>query len=139
MPLRPWLVAAGFITLGWAAGYLLWAQGDPEGFLRVPFSLFELLVVLLVGLPLSLAAGWLTPFRRARTVGYVVLSLAAAVLAYLSSFSFFGGICLDPGEDVCVTTWPSRLAVLAAALVALVLGGGVGAWRAARARTRAAG
>ncbi len=61
-------------------------------------------------------------FRRRRTVGYAVLLLSAAVLAYRSSFSFFGGTCLDP-EDVCVTTWPTRLAVLAAALVALVLGG----------------
>jgi hypothetical protein len=130
----PWLAAAGLVTLGWGAGYPLWAQGDPEGFFRVPFSFFEPLVVALAGLPFSITAGWLTSAsrRRTRTLGYLFLSLAVLVLAYLSSFSFFGGICLDPGEDACVTTWPTRLGVLAAALMALAAGGSVSRWRAGR-------
>ncbi len=40
--------------------------------------------------------------------------MGVAVLATVASFSFFGGICLDPG-DVCVTSWPSRLTALAIA------------------------
>jgi hypothetical protein len=130
-PLRPWVGAAVVVTIGWGAGYPLWAQGDPAGFHRQPFSPFEPLFMLLVGLPLATAAGWLTvaPSKRTRAGGYVVLSLGAVVLAYLGSFAFFGGICFDPG-DRCVTTWPTRVTVLAAALLALVSGVTLNRWRA---------
>ena len=112
--------------------------GDPEGFFRHPFSLFEPLVVLVLGLPLSIASGWLVPSSRPK--GYVILTLTVVVLAYVSSFSFFGGVCLDPGEDTCVTTWPTRFTTLAAALFALAVGGLVARRRTAQeARSIAAG
>lgn len=121
MALGPWLAAASIVTLGWAAGYPVWAQGDPQGFLRVPFTLWDPLVIMVLGAPLSVAAGWLLPSSRIK--GYVILTLTVLVLAFASSFSFFGGICLGPGEDTCVTTWPTRGSAIAAALLALSAGG----------------
>lgn len=131
MPLGPWLAAAGMVTLGWTAGYPVWAQGDPQGFFRVPFTLWDPLVIIVLGAPLSAAAGWLLPSSRIK--GYVILALTVFVLAFASSFSFFGGICLDP-EDTCVTTWPTRVSALAAALLALSVGGLVARRRASQQR-----
>lgn len=131
VPIRIWLVAALLVGLGWAAGYPLFARGDHSGFDVESFDLFEPMLVLLVGLPPSVAAGWLTSssHTRARSVGCAVLAIDVLALAYLSSFSFYGGLCLDPGEGVCITPWSTRLSVLLAGLLALGAGFAVCAWR----------
>jgi hypothetical protein len=118
-----WAWAASFVAAGWVVGYLQLPdhQGDFGSF----SDLTEATLSLVIGLPLAVAAGvLLSRTGIPRVIGYVLLASTCLVLAFLAWFSFFGGICLDPGEDVCVTTWPSRITALGAALACLVAGFG---------------
>ena len=117
----PWGAAAAVVTLGWGAGYLLW-QPDPPGEFGAYFDLELPKVTLALGAPLAGVAGLLLGREGVlRSAGHAVLALTCLVLAYLASFAFFGGFCLDPGE-ACITTWPSRLAELGAAVACLAAG-----------------
>jgi hypothetical protein len=119
-----WAIAALFVVFAWAAGYGFWSPESPGGEFGSYFNLELPALTLLFGAPLALAAGTLlgSDRRRGRAFGYAALVAACLVLMCLTSFSFFGGFCLDPGEDVCVTTWPSRIAELGAALACVALG-----------------
>ncbi len=120
---KAWLIAAIVVLAGWVSGYFVWGTNGP-GF-KSFFTLHEPAVMTAIGLPACLVAAVLrrSQSRRRYVVGTIVLVVGVAVLAYLASLSFFGGICLDPG-DVCVTSWPSRLTALA--IASLYVGGGLG-------------
>jgi hypothetical protein len=118
-----WAGAVSFVAAGWVAGYL--QLPDHEGDFGSFSDLTEARLSLEIGFPLAVAAGVLLSRPGIpRVIGYVLLASACLVLAFLAWFSFFGGICLDPGEDVCVTTWPSRITALGAALACLIAGFG---------------
>jgi hypothetical protein len=111
------------VILGWVLGYVFWQPESPGGQFEAYFDFFVPTLTLLCGIPLAIAAGVLlgAGSRRARVAGYAALVGTCIVLIYLASFSFFGGFCLDPG-DVCVTTWPSRIAELGVAMVCVAVG-----------------
>ena len=119
---KAWAVGAIVVLAAWVGGYFFWRVDESSAF-RAGFSLFEPAWMTAVGLPACLAAGFLrrSQSRLWQRLGTAVLVAGVAVLAYLASFSFFGGICLDPG-DVCLTSWPSRLTALATAALYLTLG-----------------
>jgi hypothetical protein len=115
-----WAGAVLFVAAGWVAGYL--QLPDHHGDFGSFSDLTSAKLSLEIGLPLAVAAGvLLSRMGIPRVIGYVLLASTCLVLAFLAWFSFFGGICLDP-EDVCVTTWPSRVTALGAALACLVAG-----------------
>lgn len=118
----PWYFAALLVLSGWVAGYAIWSQPDAGDFGSGVDVLFPL-AMLAIGLPLIVVAGIVRgrDGTFAKWGGRVLLAVGALVLAYFASFAFFGGLCLDPG-DVCVTTWPSRVANLATGMGILVLG-----------------
>jgi hypothetical protein len=123
----PWLwCAAALIVLGgWVAGYVVWHNPDQDQF-RAGVDVFFPLVMLVLGLPMVVAAGIALggDGNASRWGGCTLLAVAALGLSYCASFAFFGGLCLDPG-DVCVTSWPSRVANLATGLAILAVGWGV--------------
>jgi hypothetical protein len=110
------------VILGWAAGYLIWQPESPGDVYGSGFDTWTPRITVLIGGPLAVAAGVL--LSRAgllRVLGYVALGLTVVVLAYLASFAFFGGFCLDAG-DTCITTWPSRLVELVLAVSCVLAG-----------------
>jgi hypothetical protein len=116
-----WGVAMAVVVVGWLAGYLIWAPGSSDEFGSY-FDLDVPALTLSVGLPLAVTSGFLLSREgQVQLFGYAVLALTTIALAYLAQSAFFGGICLDPG-DVCVTTWPSRLAALGTALLCIAAG-----------------
>ena len=112
-----WAAAVALVLLGWAAGYRFWDPESPGAEFGSYFDLFLPTLTLLVGVPLAVASGLLlaSTGRRVRALGYAAFLTTCVVLMYLASFAFFGGFCLDPGEE-CVTTWPSRIAELGVAI-----------------------
>lgn len=121
-----WGAATAVVCAGWGAGYLFWREPTefwaPSDDFGSYFDVYDPALTLLVGLPLAVASGFLLGRQgRARLLGYALLALTCLSLAYLAQFAFFGGFCLDP-EDVCLTTWPSRLTELAAALSCVATG-----------------
>jgi hypothetical protein len=120
--LWPWLVAAGLLLCGWFAGAALWGGDQGSGYRSVAIDWFTLGAMVLVGAPTMAVAGWLTPARGLRRVlGLAVWAVGCLAMTYVTFFAWFGGFCIDPG-DVCETTWTSRLAPLAVAL--LLVGSG---------------
>jgi hypothetical protein len=118
---RVWGVVMAGVIVGWGAGYLIWAPESPDEYGSY-FDVCDPALTLLVGLPLAVTSGFLLSREgRVHLVGYAMLALTTISLAYLAQFSFFGGFCLDP-EDVCVTTWPSRLAALGTAVLCVGAG-----------------
>ncbi len=118
---------------------MLWRPESPGADYRAYFDLFFPAVTVALGAPLAAAAGFLLSRQGvARVAGYAALLLTGLVLAYLSSFAFFGGFCLDPGE-ACITSWPSRVAHLAVAVGCVAAGWAVERWASGRTvrRTRA--
>lgn len=117
-----WPLASAVVLGGWISGYFLWETELDLGYVSY-FSLFEPMLMVMLGLPLVAGAAVLLTLRRraARAIGFVVLGVAALVLSYLASFAFFGGFCLAPG-DPCVTTWPSRVVALGVGLGCLAVG-----------------
>lgn len=109
---------------GWVAGYFLWRApefGEEYGHY---FDVYVPGAVLALGAPAALAAALLRSSSMAgtRAAGSVVLLVDIVGLTYLVSFAFFGGMCLDP-NDVCITTWTSRIAALTITLAVLAAGG----------------
>ena len=123
-----WAAGALAPALGWVAGYFFWRPESPGSEFGSYFDLFLPFVTLVVGGPLAIGAGLLLGRQGpARLVGYALLGLTGLTLAYLSSFAFFGGICLDPGE-VCVTTWLSRITELGCSIACFAAGRVVHGW-----------
>ena len=112
-----WGAAVALVLVGWAAGYRVWDPESPGAIPGPTLDLFLPALTLLVGVPLAVASGVLlaSTGRRGRALGYAAFLMTCVALMYLASFAFFGGFCLDP-EDVCVTTWPSRIAELGVAI-----------------------
>lgn len=112
-----WLVSAGVVAAGWLAGYFFWGGTSEVTGFGSWFSAGDLAGMLLFGVPVAACAVALRlrGGRTARAIGLALLCATAAGLAYLASLSFFGGFCVDPG-DVCVTSWPSRVAALGMAV-----------------------
>jgi hypothetical protein len=109
------------VLAGWGSGYLTWTANDQDSY-RSGTDLFLPAMILVSGMPTVVVAGrLLASSRKRRLLGSFALTSITVALAYLVSFSFFGGFCLDPG-DVCVTSWSSRLLTLAAALACLGVG-----------------
>jgi hypothetical protein len=120
----PWVLAAGIVWGGWYSGYDFWDPKSPSspGQFQTYFDLFVPFFTVVIGLPLTVAAGSLVGRDRWRTVlGYAALAGATVWMAYMTSFVFFGGICMDP-RDACITTWESRLAAPMVAIACLAVG-----------------
>lgn len=120
----PWVAASGIVLAGWYAGYELWDPRSPShaGPFQTYFDLFVPVLTVVVGLPLAVVAGLLVGASRWRSaVGYAALALGAVWMAYVTSFVFFGGFCMD-SRDACITTWESRLAAPLVALGCLTAG-----------------
>jgi hypothetical protein len=123
-----WGGAGLVVAFGWALGYAIWTPPSPGGEFGSFFDLWLPAVTVLLGAPPAAVAGFLLSRRGLLgTAGYVLLGVTCVGLAYLASFAFFGGVCLDPGEE-CVTTWPSRIIELGTALACVTLGWAVCRW-----------
>ena len=109
---REWGAALLAVLLSWLAGRIVWAPGQTQGFERISFSLsldiapfLIFLPVILIGVRASRAKwGWV------QLIGEGTVVLALILLGYVAFFSSFGGVCLDPGEDVCVVTDAAHVA-----------------------------
>ncbi len=131
-----WGGAGVVVVFGWALGYAIWTPESPGREFGSFFNLWLPAVTVLLGAPLAIAAGFLLSRRGAlHTAGYALLGVTCVVLAYLASYAFFGGICLDPGDE-CVTTWPSRIGELGVALGCLTAGWVVHRWAGGARRER---
>lgn len=120
----PWGLAACLVIGGWFSGYAFWNPKSPSdpGQFQTYFDLFVPVLTLLVGLPLAVLAGLLVGRSRWRTMaGHAALVVAAAWMAFMTSFVFFGGFCMD-SQDACITNWESRLAAPLVALACLAAG-----------------
>ena len=125
-----WGGAGLVVGFGWALGYAIWTPESPGGEYGSSPDLWLPAVTVLLGAPLAGVAGFLLGRRGVlRTAGYGFLAVTCLVLAYLASFAFFGGFCFEPGEE-CVTSWPSRIGELGAALGCVTVGWVVHWWRA---------
>ena len=123
-----WGGAGVVVAFGWVLGYAIWTPESPGREFGSFFNLWLPTVTVLLGAPLATVAGLLLTRRGIlRTAGYALLGVTCLVLAYLASYAFFGGICLDPGDE-CVTTWPSRIGELGVALGCLTAGRVVNGW-----------
>jgi hypothetical protein len=127
---RLWGGAGVVVASGWVFGYAIWTPGSDAGEFGSFFDLWLPAVTVMLGAPTAAMAGFLLSRRGIpRAAGYALLGVTCLGLAYLASFSFFGGICLDPGEE-CITSWPSRVSELGAALACVALGWAVNRWSA---------
>jgi hypothetical protein len=120
----PWLVGAWLVILAWTGGLALW--GAPDDGFASPSPLFDLGLLLGLGLPAMVVAGvglgWSSGRRWwARALTLVILAVAVVLVGWLASFVHFGGICLDPG-DTCSPSWTSRSVLLAVALGSVAAG-----------------
>ncbi len=113
-----WGVAAGLVCLSWIAGLLVW--GTPESGFGTASPVFWWAALIIVGAPVLLAgsvgiglSAEARPWVRGLFVTLWVVGLLA--VAYLTQFVHFGGFCLDE-TDVCVISWPARIASLLLAL-----------------------
>lgn len=123
-----WGGAGLVVAFGWVLGYGIWTPESPGREFGSFFDLWVPGMTVLLGAPLATVAGFLLSRRGTlRTAGYALLGVTCLLLAYLASYAFFGGICLDPGDE-CVTTWPSRIGELGVALGCLTAGWVVHRW-----------
>lgn len=123
-PPLEWVAGGVVVLAGWVAGYFVWRAPEfGEEYGRY-FDVYVPGAVVALGAPAALAAALLRSSSMAgtRAAGSVVLLVDIVGLTYLVSFAFFGGFCLDE-NDVCITTWTSRIAALAIALAVLAAGG----------------
>ncbi len=113
-----WVIAAAVLVLGWVAGWRVWHdERSPALYGAIPFDWFE--TIALGGLA-SLGYGTAALLfrgngRRRTRIAWAALAGTTLVVGYLLSFTWFAGLCFDPGP-YCRTTWPSRLLPLAAAV-----------------------
>jgi hypothetical protein len=123
-----WGGAGLVVAFGWVFGYAIWTPQSPGGEYGPFFDLWLPALTVLLGAPPTAVAGFLLSRRGIpRAAGYALLSVTCLGLAYLASYAFFGGFCLDPGDE-CVTTWPSRISELGVALACVTLGWVVHRW-----------
>ena len=94
---------------------------DTAGFGTIPFSWFWDVVFFVLHLPVVLAGVRLarSPRLLLRVLGWVLAGGAIVSLAWAAFLSSVGGICLDPGEDICVVSTASHAAhaIVVAAVV----------------------
>ncbi|MFN8621113.1 MAG: hypothetical protein U0869_10250 [Chloroflexota bacterium] len=125
VPPRWW--GSGFaIVAFWLLGLWMFQSGRgkdlADGFLEEPFDLsIDLVVPLMVGLLFTMAAGR-EYGRGSATAARILLVLFTVVACGWTWFSAWGGFCLDPGEDRCVTPMASDAAHLLVPLGALAAG-----------------
>lgn len=120
-----WWAAGVLVVAGWIAGFFLWRVPDSSVEFGVYVDAWIPGLMLVLGAPAAvIAAGLRSSGGAWSVVGSVVMVLAAVGLAYLASCAHWGGrICLDP-DDNCITTWPSRGAVLGVAIAIIAAAGG---------------
>jgi hypothetical protein len=118
-----WRLAGGVVIVSWLLGYAWWGRPPAPGFDSFNDWTFPVFV-LAVGTPPFLLAAALHRGRSRlfRLLGPVATVTAVLIVSLLVQLSHFGGFCLDPGEDVCVVAWPSRILGLLAGLGAVLAG-----------------
>jgi len=118
-----WGLAAAIALLAWVAGYFFWDSDESVEEFGTYFDRETIRAILVFGLALAVPAGLLLGRNGGlRLVGFWLFVMATVGVSMLASVVFFGGICLDPGEDECITDWPSRVGALGAALAVMTAG-----------------
>ncbi len=119
-----WVTAALAVTGAWLTGRAVWSPGDISGFGRIAFGWFDVVPFLVIGAVTAVPGAYLLSSRRRgwRWAGTGLVVLATLALSYLAFLESFGGICFEPGEDVCVVTQTAHLAHLLVPLAILAVG-----------------
>lgn len=126
----PWAVSLAMALVGWASG--VWFWGTPQSGFGVIAEWVPSVEAAAVAMPTMVVTGFVLGGQRWRVAAWGVWATASLAVAYVANFTHFGGICLEPGEDICVVSWLARFGAAVVMVAAVAAGWTVFRWRTRR-------